>query len=196
RAGAARRAGGRADRRRPTDRRLVTPRPGPLRSRLRTTCRSRAPASIKRQNHAAPTQPRRRPPTQPRPPHRRPAPPPIRPGNKGLHRTSHRRREEPPRRHPAAQALPRPPPLPATAKPGAASGLTGHRSFIPQHWHTRRPLGPKQKTPTPFGSGRFREIVVAAARGAERLHESPDERQRLVSDLTPAAVDNQAVAPV
>jgi transposase len=43
-------------------------------------------------------------------------------------------RQEPPRRHPAGQALPRPPPLPVTAKPGAADGLTGHRSFIPAHW--------------------------------------------------------------
>jgi transposase len=41
------------------------------------------------------------------------------------------RGQEPPRRHPLAQALPRPPPLPATAKPGAAHGLTRHRSFIP-----------------------------------------------------------------
>ena len=30
----------------------------------------------------------------------------------------------------------------------------------------------------------------------ERLDESPDERQRLVSDLPPAAVDDQSVAPV
>ena len=29
----------------------------------------------------------------------------------------------------AAPALPRPPPLPATAKPGTADGLTGHRSI-------------------------------------------------------------------
>src|SRR5439155_2155423 len=191
RARAARRAGRRPDRRRATARRLVAPRPAALRGRLRPPRRRRPAPRFKRPDGPPPSQPWRRPPTQPRPAHRRPAPPPTRPGNQGLHRTTDRRRQEPPRGHPAAQALSRPPPLPATAKPGAASGLTGHRSFIPQHWHTRRPLGPKQKTPTPFGSGRFREIVVAAARGAERLHESPDERQRLVSDLTPAAVDNQ-----
>ncbi len=57
------------------------------------------------------------------------------------HRQTDRRREEPTRRHPAAQALPRPPPLPTTAKPGAADDLTGHRSFIP----ARRPPEREQR---------------------------------------------------
>src|SRR5439155_7641651 len=115
-----------------------------------------------------------------------------------------------PRPNPAA-ARTRSTPRFAAAKAQASSGSPGstpalslaptsrdHSPWgdIPQTLAHEAPLGPKQKTPTPFGSGRFREIVVAAARGAERLHESPDERQRLVSDLTPAAVDNQAVAPV
>ena len=78
----------------------------------------------------APAQPRRRPATQPRPAHRRPAPPPARPRDQGLHRPTDRRGQEPPRRHPPAQALPRPPPLPATAT-GAADDLTSHRSIIP-----------------------------------------------------------------
>ena len=73
-----------------TARRLVTPRPAPLGSRLRTARRSRARASIKRQDNAAPTQPWRRPTTQPSAAHGRPAPPPARPGNKGLHRATDR----------------------------------------------------------------------------------------------------------
>src|SRR5439155_24513563 len=66
-----------------------------------------------------------------------PAPPPTRAGNQGLHRQTDRRRKKPTRRYPADQALPRPPSLSATAKPGAASGLTGHRSFIPARWPRR-----------------------------------------------------------
>src|SRR4029453_4201404 len=85
-------------------------------------------------DETAPTEPRRRPPTEPRPPHRRPPPAPARPGDQGLHRQTDRRGQEPPRRHPPAQALPGSLSLPATAEPGAADGLTGHRSFIPAHW--------------------------------------------------------------
>ena len=106
----------------------------PLRSRLRTPRRRRPDPRLQRPNHPAPAQPRRRPPTQPRAAHRRPPPPPTRPRDQGLHRPTHRRRQNPPRRHPPAQALPRPPPLPATAKPGAADDLTSHRSIIPAHW--------------------------------------------------------------
>jgi transposase len=73
----------------------------------------------------------------PRHPHRRPPPPPARPGDQGLHRPPGRRGQEPPRGDPAAEALPRPPPLPAAREPGAADGLTGHRSFIPGHWLRR-----------------------------------------------------------
>ena len=76
---AARRARRRPDRRRATDRHLVTPRPRPLRSRLRTPRRRRTTARLKRPNDPPPPQPRRRPPTQPRPPHRHPPPPPTRP---------------------------------------------------------------------------------------------------------------------
>jgi transposase len=61
--------------------------------------------------------------------------------HQGLHRQTDHRGQKPPRRHPLAQALSRPPPLPAPSKPGAADGLTGHRSFIPAHWgkQARRP---------------------------------------------------------
>ena len=91
---AARRARRRPDRRCTTDRRLVTPRPAPLRSLLRPPRRRRTHPRLKRPNQPAPAQPRRRPPTQPRPPHDRPAPPPTRPSDQGLHRATHRRRQE------------------------------------------------------------------------------------------------------
>jgi transposase len=68
---------------------------------------------------------------------RRPPSPPTRPGDQGLHRATHRRGQEQPRSSPPAQALPRPPPLPATARPGAAHGLTSHRSIIPERSGTR-----------------------------------------------------------
>jgi transposase len=97
-----------------TDRRLVPPRPTPLRSLLRPPRRRRTRPRLKRPNDPTQTQPRRRPPTQPRPPHHRPPPPPTRPRHEGLHRQADRRRQNPPRRHPPPQALPRPPPLPAT----------------------------------------------------------------------------------
>ena len=99
-------------------------------SRLRSPRRRRPAPRLERPDETASAQPRRRSAAQPRPAHRRPASPPARPGYQELHRQTHRRREEPTRRHPVAQALSRPPPLPATAKRGAASGLTGHRSFI------------------------------------------------------------------
>ncbi len=79
RARAARRARRRPDRRRATDRHLVTPRPRPLRSRLRPPRRRRTAPRLKRPDDPPPPQPRRRPPTQPRPPHRHPPPPPTRP---------------------------------------------------------------------------------------------------------------------
>ena len=129
---------GRPDRRRPTNRRLVTPRPTALRSLLRPPRRRRTRPRLKRPNHEAPPQPRRRPPTQPRPPHHRPPPPPTRPGNPRLHRPPHRRRQEPPRRHPATQALPRPPPLPAPPTTGTADRLTNHRSISHERWPTER----------------------------------------------------------
>ena len=44
-------------------------------------------------------------------------------------------------------------------------------------------------------SRRCRSLSRVSVR-QERLDESPDERQRLVSDLPPAAVDYQSVAPV
>src|SRR6266545_3655263 len=137
RAAAARRARRRTDRRRPADRRLVTPRPRPLRSGLRTARRRRPGPCLKRSDRAASPQPRRRSATQPRSTYRRAAPPPARPDHAGLHRAASRRGQEPPRRHPPTQALPRPPPLPATAKPGAAAGLTSHRSIIPERWRSQ-----------------------------------------------------------
>ena len=73
------RARRRPDRRRATDRHLVTPRPRPLRSRLRSPRRRRTTARLERTDDPPPPQPRRRPPTQPRPPHRHPPPPPTRP---------------------------------------------------------------------------------------------------------------------
>jgi transposase len=88
-------------------------------------------------DEAVPAEPRRRPPAQPRAAHGRPPPPPARPADQGVHRPARRRGQEPPRRHPPAQALPRPPPLPAAARPGAADGLTGHRSIIPECWPRR-----------------------------------------------------------
>jgi transposase len=87
-------------------------------------------------NEAASAQPRRRSPAQPRPAHRRPSSPPARPDDTGLHRATRRRRQKPTRRDPPTQALPRPPPLPATATTGAADGLTTHRSIIPEHWRS------------------------------------------------------------
>ena len=92
-----RRARRRPDRRRATDRHLVTPRPRLLRSRLRTPRRRRTATCLKRPHNAPPPQPRRRPPTQPRPPHRHPPPPPTRPRDQGLHRPPRRRRQNHPR---------------------------------------------------------------------------------------------------
>ena len=134
----ARRAWRRPDRRRAADRHLVTPRPRPLRSRLRTTRRRRAPPSLKRSDDPPPAQPRRRPPTQPRPAHRHPPPPPARPGHQGLHRPPHRRRQDPPRSHPAPQALPRPPPLPRHAERDPTHHLTVIGASFPHTWGTRR----------------------------------------------------------
>jgi transposase len=54
------------DRRCAADRRLVTPRPAPLRGRLRPPRRRCAGTSLERPNDAASAQPRRRSPTQPR----------------------------------------------------------------------------------------------------------------------------------
>ena len=122
---------------RPTARRLVAPRPAPLRGRLRPPRRRCAGASLERPDHPSPAQPRRRPATQPRTPHDRPPPPPPRPSDQGLHRPPDRRGQDAPRGHPAAQALPRSTPLPAAPKPGAASGLTGHRSFTAEHSGSR-----------------------------------------------------------
>src|SRR6266511_2103710 len=130
RATPARRARCRTDRRRRRDRRLVAPRPRPLRSRLRPARRRRARPSLKRANDSPSTQPRRRPPTQPRTAHDRLASPTTRPDHTGLHRSTRRRRQEPPRSDAATQALPRPPPLPTTATDRAAHDLTGHRSII------------------------------------------------------------------
>jgi transposase len=87
---AARRARRRPDRGRAADRCLVAPRPAPLRSRLRATRRRRPIASIQRTNRPLPPQPRRRPATESRSTHDRPAPPPSRPGDHGLHRTTDR----------------------------------------------------------------------------------------------------------
>ena len=108
-------------------------RPRPLRSRLRTTRRRRPDPRLSRPDRPSPAQPRRRPPAQPGAAHGDPPPPPARPRHPRLHRPPHRRRQINPRRRPTAQALPRPPPLPATAEPGAADGLTSHRSIIPAH---------------------------------------------------------------
>src|SRR5204863_291641 len=137
---------------------------GPRRSR-RLYERAAGAAAIRTATRGAaaparcPTQRRRRPPRvtraaaqrdrdRARCPARRAAwtarPPPTRPDDTGLHRATRRRRKEPPRRHPTAQALPRPPPLPATAEPGAADGLTSHRSIIPAR---SRRLGSPPLTP-------------------------------------------------
>jgi Transposase len=105
--------------------------------RLRQARRRRPDPGLQRPNDAVPPQPRRRPATQPCPAHRRPPPPPTRRRDQGLHRATHRRRQEPPRGHPPTQALPRPPPLPRTTRPGAADGLTSHRSIIPACWPRR-----------------------------------------------------------
>ena len=102
------------DRRRAADRRLVTPRPAPLRSRLRPPRRGRTRPRLKRANahgtgsaaaatanstaHCTPS-PCTADSTTPHP---------------RLHRATDRRRKEPTRRHTAPQALPRPPPLPTT----------------------------------------------------------------------------------
>ena len=71
RARAARRAGRRPDHRRPAPQRLVTPRPLPLRSRLRLARRHGTDPRLLRPDRPPPAQPRRRPPTQPRPAHDR-----------------------------------------------------------------------------------------------------------------------------
>ena len=60
------------------------------------------------------------------------------PGDQGLDRSTHRRGRA--ARPPTTQTLPRPSLLPATAKPGAADDLTGHRSII-------RITGPVQALP-------------------------------------------------
>ena len=135
---AARRARRRPDRRRATDRRLVTPRPAALRSLLRAARRRRTRPRLERPNHvgsgsaAAATANS----TAHSTPSSSTAASTTR--DQGLHRPPHRRRQKPPRGHPPAQALPRPPPLPLTPEPGAADDLTGHRSFIPAHWPMRR----------------------------------------------------------
>ncbi len=88
---------------------------------------------LQRPHGSASTQPRRRPPTQPRSAHRRLAPSTTRPGNARLRRATRLRGQESPRSDAPSQALPRPPPLPRAATNGAADGLTGHRSIIPEH---------------------------------------------------------------
>ncbi len=133
RTAATRRAGCWSDRRRPTPRRLVTPRPRPLRGCLRPARRRRTASRLEWPDQPVPAQPRRRSPTQPGTPHDRPPPPTARPGDQGLHRQADRRRQEPPRCRPTAQALPRSPPLPVTARPGAADGLTSHHSRTLAH---------------------------------------------------------------
>ena len=118
-----------------TDRQLVTPRPRPLRSSLRTPRRRRTAPRLERTHHPPPPQPRRRPPTQPRPPHRHPPPPPARPRNQRLHRPPRRRRQDQPRSHPPAQALPRPPPLPRNQQRGADDDLTVIGASFPSLAH-------------------------------------------------------------
>src|SRR6266511_5519008 len=130
RASTARRGRHRTRRRRTADRRLVTPRPPPLRSLLRPPRRRRTRPCLKRPNPTTPTQPRRRQTTQPRPTHHRVAPPAARSRDPRLHRPPHRRRQEQTRRHAATEALPRPPPLPTTRTTRAADDLTSHRSII------------------------------------------------------------------
>jgi transposase len=89
--------------------------------------------------------------------HGYPPPPPARPGHPRLHCPPHRRRQIDPRRRPAAQALPRPPPLPATAEPGAADDLTSHRSIIPAHSGSRRSCSPAAgSVSAAAGSGQWR----------------------------------------
>jgi hypothetical protein len=100
-------------------------------TRLRTARRRRPSPRLERPDEPAAAEPRRRPAAEPGPAHGRPPPPPARPQDQGLHRPTHRRGQESPRGHPAAQALPRPSSLPAAGEPGAAAGLTGHRSVIP-----------------------------------------------------------------
>ena len=124
RARAAQRGRRRPDRRRPTDRHLVTPRSRPQRSSIRSTGRRRTPARLKRPDDPASPQPRRRPATQPRPPHRHPPPPPPRPRHPRLHRPTRRRRQKHTRRNPDPQALPRPPPLPRHAEREPNDDLT------------------------------------------------------------------------
>src|SRR5882724_3003644 len=57
-------------------------------------------------------------------------------------------------------------------------------------------LGLGDSAPSGPGAGAAQMVSSRLAVRRERLYEPPDERQRLVGDLPPTAVDDQAVAPV
>jgi transposase len=91
--------------------RLVTPRPTPLRGRLRPPRRCPSDPGKLRPANPTPTRPRRRPPAQPSAAHDHHQPPQTPPTHDRLHRTPPKRRQNPTRRHPLPQTLPRPPSL-------------------------------------------------------------------------------------
>ena len=124
-----------------------------------------------------------------------PPPPPARPGDQGLHRTTDRRGQEPPRRHPPAQALPRPPPLPATAEPGATDDLTSHRSIIPATLAQPRPTGAQPHPDARWEDFSERQSFdpvskLPSHRGRSagpRLDETLDSKRRPLGTTAPAS---------
>ncbi len=114
----------RTTRRRPARPFVVTPRPHPIRSRLRPTRRHRTHPRLLRPDDPPPPRPQRRPQTQPRPPPHPRHPQTHTPTDQDLHRATHPGRQNPTRSNPLPQALPRPQPLPPTRTRTANRHLT------------------------------------------------------------------------
>ena len=134
----------RADHRRAGIHRLVTPRPMPQRSRLRSPGRRRTPPSVFGATNPPPAQPLRRPPTQPRPPHHRYHPRSGLPQNPGLHSQTHQPRKNHPRSPTLPQTVHRPPPLPTPPKPAPNPGRTS-----PTVPHGNAATPPQAQNPIP-----------------------------------------------
>src|SRR5439155_19740885 len=133
RAGPARRARDRTNRRRPGARLLVAQGTLPQRSRIRAFGGSAADPSLLGQNRPAPARPRRRPQAQQRLASDRDHQAQTRPAHDRLHRASPPRGQEPTPGDPLAQALPRTPPLP-TARDNGDPNLTLIEASFRSKW--------------------------------------------------------------
>ena len=118
--------------------RLVTCRPLPQRSRLRSTRRYRTgPRHLRAEPDPPSLEPWRRPPAQPSALPRRRHQATLRPGDPHLHRLPNRRGQDRTRSHPLREALPRPPRL-ATPREPDQSVLDRHRSIRSRAPSSRR----------------------------------------------------------